>query len=777
MFRYQPTYFSSLPTDLGYPRPQYSRPRYLSPFTEQLRAADAQREEEELLRRLEEIQLQKQQQERLRRRFPYDNYAPYHSSYFEDDELERSAFRRRQQELELDYLRRKQEEEARILALKRAEEELKLQQLAKLREEEEARVAALRRAAEQVNAARPSRSRKDHSCCDNSDELCQLFGPQCQQQVGRQNISEFPVMLNDLLQKRHNNVQSEQPAFERLVSDLVQQLHYPQREREQTPKPVQEVPKRKTPSPSPVPRESVASPQTLEEVLRLMFDPQPHHTSHPVSEKASTPSKPVPQEKPRSEETVASRPVSKSSEAHPVSPLSLKEQLEARLNNDRSNEIKDTIQAILSSLSSNPSASSASPAPAVVSEVSVTKSNKGKEKAPEPQPTSAPTPGNAHKALEAVRAIEASLIALQDDFEFPSDVDFSPAPSRSSSPVRDDVSFVSETDTPTLRKLAYTARNHPIRSYEQALSRLLARLDEIESHGNAEVRNSRKAVVARVEGALEELEQKVEARWNKWSKSHRVDREEEVVEESEKKEEISEVSSSSEGQVQVEDSPQDDGTATVQVEVSPATESVSVVAIEPASVPPSSERVSYAEVVKQPDEEPASLPESSSTSESNVSSPSIDISQHLESSSDASLQGEEELVVSATEPSTIEPSSPTEDAEKPTSDSLPDDSEALPLSPSQPQASETTYPPVSSDSALSVETVRPLEIPSTPEDKPESDDHKGLTSIAGDESETEVVVDTFLLPQDTVADDQQQHLKKSERDSEDVGSDWSEVDA
>ncbi|KAJ3767354.1 hypothetical protein FB446DRAFT_755169 [Lentinula raphanica] len=776
MFRYQPTYFSSLPTDLGYSRPQYSRPRYLSPFTEQLRAAEAQREEEELLRRLEEIQLQKQQQERLRRRFPYDNYAPYHSSYFEDDELEPSAFRRRQQELELDYLRRKQEEEARILALKRAEEELKLQQLAKLREEEEARVAALRRAAEQVNAARPSRSRKDHSCCDSSDELCQLFGPQCQQQVGRQNISEFPAMLNDLLQKRHNNVQSEQPAFERLVSDLVQQLHYPQREREQTPKPVQEVPKRKTPSP--VPRESVASPQTLEEVLRLMFDPQPHHTSHPVSEKASTPSKPVPQEKPKSEETVASRPVSKSSEFHPVSPLSLKEQLEARLNNDRSNEIKDTIQAILTSLSSNPSASSASPAPAVVSEASTTKSNKGKEKAPESQPTSTPTSGNAHKALENVRAIEASLIALQDDFEFPSDVDFSPAPSRSSSPVRDDVSFVSETDTPTLRKLAYTARNHPIRSYEQALSRLLARLDEIESHGNAEVRNSRKAVVARVEGALEELEQKVEARWNKWSKSHRVDREEEVVEESEKKEEVSEVSSSPEGQVQVENSPQDGATATVQTEVSPATESVSVVTIEPASVPPSSERLSYAEVVKQPDEEPASLPESSSTSESNISSSTIDVSESLESVPDASVpRDEEEPVVFDTEPSAIESSSlATEDVEEPTSDSLPDDSEALPLSPSQPQASETTYPPVSSDSALSVETVRPSEIPSTPEDKPSSDDHNGLTSIAGDESETEVVVDTFLLPQDTVAEDQQ-HLKKSERDSEDVGSDWSEVDA
>ncbi|KAJ3865781.1 hypothetical protein EV359DRAFT_17372, partial [Lentinula novae-zelandiae] len=138
------------------------------------------------------------------------------------------------------------------------------------------------------------------------------------------------------------------------------------------------------------------------------------------------------------------------------------EQLEARLNNDQSNEIKDTIQAVLASLAHTQPTPTTGP---VTSAPSVS-SHKGKEKAPEPQPEVKPTPGAAHKALESVRNIEARLTALQDEFEFPSEVDFSPAPSRSSSPVRDDIS---ESDTLTLRKLAYTARNHPIRSYEQAL--------------------------------------------------------------------------------------------------------------------------------------------------------------------------------------------------------------------------------------------------------------------------------------------------------------------
>ncbi|KAJ3984070.1 hypothetical protein F5890DRAFT_1461991 [Lentinula detonsa] len=775
MYRYQPAYISALPTDLGYSRPQYSRPTYVSPFAEQLRAAEAQREEEELLRRLEEIRFQKQQ-DRFRRHFPYDSYTPY-SSYLEDDELERSAaFRRRQQQqqFELEYLRRKQEEEARLLALKRAEEELKLQQLARLREEEEARVAALQRESEQVKA-RQNQSRKVLPCYlqDNSDDtqLCQLFGPQAQQQRPH------------TVRRSSSNVKSEPQTLEQLFTDFVKQLSNGKPEREQTPKPVGEEPQTKASSPAP--REAVASPRNLEEVLRLMFNPQPH-VSNTVPEKVASPSKPVAQEKPKTIKITEPHPVS-GSDSRPVSALSLKEQLEARLNNDQSNEIKDTIQAILASLS-NPSAT---PATASASETSPNNNRKGKGKAPEPQPNLTPISGDAHKALESVRAIEASLVALQDEFEFPSDVDFSPAPSRSSSPVRDDVSYTSEFDTPTLRKLAYTARNHPIRSYEQALSRLLVQLDEIESHGNADVRNSRKAVVARVEGALEELEQKVEARWNKRTRDHRVEREEEA----EKKGEDTEAPMQ-ERQVT---SAQDDFTTTSQPEVATVQRAsdatVETISAFDSTLEESTEtlpqRPSYAEVAKhQPDT--SADPKPFSTPESNAS-PATETAESIDAAfSDSNAQGEEhteELTVLSTEVSVVEPLPQTEndsvsgtETEVETSASIEPEvstvSSSLSSS-SQSQVPEESYRSVYSDA--SVDTIRPSEPPSIPDDKLESDVEQLQASEDGhsnssEESEAEVVVDTFLLSKkDAAADDIPS--KQSELDLEDAGSDWSEVEA
>ncbi|KAJ3789682.1 hypothetical protein GGU10DRAFT_342566 [Lentinula aff. detonsa] len=799
MYRYQPAYISALPTDLGYSRPQYSRPTYASPFAEQLRAAEAQREEEELLRRLEEIRFQKQQ-DRFRRHFPYDSYTPYHSSYLEDDELERSAaFRRRQQQqqFELEYLRRKQEEEARLLALKRAEEELKLQQLARLREQEEARVAALQRESEQANAARHNRSRKGLPCYlqDNSDDtqLCQLFGPQAQHQRPH------------IVRRSSSDVKSEPQTLEQLLTDFVKQLRDGKPVREQTPKPVREEPQTKAPSPAP--REAVASPRNLEEVLRLMFNPQPH-ISNTVPEKVASPSKPVAQvcplftvnriivlsnialqEKPKTIEITEPHPVS-GSDSRPVSALSLKEQLEARLNNDQSNEIKDTIQAILASLS-NPTAS---PTPPSASETSPNNNSKGKGKAPEPQPNLTPISGDAHKALESVRAIEASLVALQDEFEFPSDVDFSPAPSRSSSPVRDDVSYTSEFDTPTLRKLAYTARNHPIRSYEQALSRLLVQLDEIESHGNADVRNSRKAVVARVEGALEELEQKVEARWNKRTRDHRVEREEEA----EKKGEDTEAPMQ-ERQVT---SAQDDFTATSQPEVATAQRAsdatVETISASDSTLEESTEtlpqRPSYAEVAKHQtgasaDPKPFTTPESDA-------SPATEVAESTDAAfSDSNAQGEEhteELNVFSTEVSVVEPLpqtendsvSGTETEVEATSASIEPEVSTVSLSSSlssssQSQVPEESYRSVYSDA--SVDTIRPSELPSIPGDKLESDVEQLQASEDGhsnssQESEAEVLVDTFLLSkEDTAADDIP--FKQSELDLEDAGSDWSEVEA
>ncbi|KAF9072718.1 hypothetical protein BDP27DRAFT_1319860 [Rhodocollybia butyracea] len=494
MFHFQPTRVSSFPTDFGYSRPEPSRQSYLSSVAA-VRAAEADREEEDILRRLEEIQLRKQHDHLFHRRSQYNAFSPYSCRALEEEELE------------LEYIRRKREEEAQLLAVTQKREELKLQELTRLRQEEEARLRALRHEAQQFEAVQRTRSLQGlpsskkvlpRSDSDVLISLNQLFGNEARPvEKPKQNKPHFKAAPCSLNPK--NPV-----SLDDLFSDFIQHLQRSQPEQ----KPATEE------KPKQAPRASLPSPQTLEEVLRLMFNPQPLVSSD-ARKVAAKPVAQVPELK--------EKPQVVNSGSRPVSTLSLKEQLEARLHSDESVEIQDTIQALLASLSD-------SHAPAATS-VPDASNHKGKGKASEPQPSPS-TSNDVPKALEAVQNIEASFIALQDDFEFPLEIDFSPTSSRSSSPSRDDSASIAESDTATIRKLEYTSRNHPLRSYEQSLTRLLAQLDEIESQGNADLRIRRKAVVALVEGALEELEQKVEARWNKWNKRHlRVDREDELTQE------------------------------------------------------------------------------------------------------------------------------------------------------------------------------------------------------------------------------------------------------
>ncbi|KAF9259621.1 hypothetical protein L218DRAFT_963505 [Marasmius fiardii PR-910] len=205
----------------------------------------------------------------------------------------------------------------------------------------------------------------------------------------------------------------------------------------------------------------------------------------------------------------------------PVSPsTNLKEQLESRLNNDEAVEIRDTIQAILASLAdaaayNAASTSSGNSKPGTSSSTSSTSTSspsdsKGKGKAETSSDSSTePTSNDVLKSMEAVHSIETAFRALQQDFVFPTQLDFTPTPSAAPSPVSSDT----ESSTPSITKLAYTSRNHPVRYYEQSLSGLLSQLDGVESFGNVEVRTMRKEVVARVEGALDELEREVDGRW------------------------------------------------------------------------------------------------------------------------------------------------------------------------------------------------------------------------------------------------------------------------
>ena len=205
----------------------------------------------------------------------------------------------------------------------------------------------------------------------------------------------------------------------------------------------------------------------------------------------------------------------------PLSGLSLKEQLEARLHKDPSVEVHDTIQAILASLVTSQSAggnsSSALPsqdikgqgkAPALV--LSSANEGKGKGKAVSfdiPATTTSPTSNDIADSMNMVHNIQAAFKGLSEEFTFPTHLDFTPPSSAPSSP------HASESESVSTLQLAYTSTNAPIRYYEQALSGLLSQLDAIESWGNEEVRKQRKEIVARVEGALGEVEREVQERF------------------------------------------------------------------------------------------------------------------------------------------------------------------------------------------------------------------------------------------------------------------------
>ncbi|KAG5650257.1 hypothetical protein H0H81_000139 [Sphagnurus paluster] len=195
--------------------------------------------------------------------------------------------------------------------------------------------------------------------------------------------------------------------------------------------------------------------------------------------------------------------------ANPVKPSpdieSLKEQLESRLNNEFSSEVRDTIQAIFASLQdateSHTSSSSTS---------TPNKSVKGKGKAASTDETTtstSTTTRNVVNSLNEVRNIEAAFHALEADFTFPAQLDFlATHVAAGSSPS-------SDSEASATVHLAYTSRNHPVRFYEQALSALLTQLDSIDSFGSETLRGHRKEVVRHVEKALEELEREVQGRW------------------------------------------------------------------------------------------------------------------------------------------------------------------------------------------------------------------------------------------------------------------------
>ncbi|KAJ7616882.1 hypothetical protein B0H17DRAFT_1114982 [Mycena rosella] len=267
-----------------------------------------------------------------------------------------------------------------------------------------------------------------------------------------------------------------------------------------------------------------------------------------------------------------------------------------------------------------------------------------------------------------VHSIDAAFATLSAEFAFPAELDFST--SRTASPARAGAGAAEGESV--MAKLSYSARNQGVRFYQQGLSGLLTQLDAVESFGDEELRHARKEVVGRVEGALDELERVVEARWRKFA--GRVERVEAVAE-------------------------PESASAPVPVE-----------SAAPAPVESAAKSVEEAPVVVDAEEVPAV----------EQAEPVIDTAEPI------------------TTPAVAEPFPAAEVAYPPVSES------SYPPAVESPAADSSSYPP-----SESVETLRPAESPA-PSD-----------------------IDTFLLP----AESAETLAKKPRASEEDVGSDWSEVDA
>lgn len=68
--------------------------------------------------------------------------------------------------------------------------------------------------------------------------------------------------------------------------------------------------------------------------------------------------------------------------------------------------------------------------------------------------------------------------------------------------------------------LAYTAQNLPLRAQEEALTRLLTKLDAIPSNGSTRVRDERKKLASAIQAELDQLDAKKVNQWKKQQRQH-----------------------------------------------------------------------------------------------------------------------------------------------------------------------------------------------------------------------------------------------------------------
>lgn len=132
-----------------------------------------------------------------------------------------------------------------------------------------------------------------------------------------------------------------------------------------------------------------------------------------------------------------------------------------------------------------------------------------------------------HRALRIIAEQAAKFAELQKAFTLPSTLDYATPGSdihsheHISIPVPADLSSLlegEELEDVQVPKLAYTPTNAPVHMYEEELSRILTKLDGVESGGDSTVRKQRRETVRSVEKEAGRIERLKVALWKAWQK-------------------------------------------------------------------------------------------------------------------------------------------------------------------------------------------------------------------------------------------------------------------
>lgn len=180
-----------------------------------------------------------------------------------------------------------------------------------------------------------------------------------------------------------------------------------------------------------------------------------------------------------------------------------------RLMAEHQSEVRNTLQAILAHLSKDttvktPTESDPVTSPAATSTTAVDvdeegpiplQQGNGKSKENADSDTPEEPSAQVASSLFQISSVTARLETLLAAFQFPAELDISPA-----------------LGTADVFALTYTPVNSPVLTQAYALSLLFADLDNIPSFGSDVVRNARRAAVTRVDQALQQLDEGVEER-------------------------------------------------------------------------------------------------------------------------------------------------------------------------------------------------------------------------------------------------------------------------